>query len=107
MKKVKKVKESTIEKIIGYIFIMPALIDAISLIMYVFGVVIIPRIAFQYDYWSVGPSSSFDDTNVASQSGPSMIPIYIGIMAIVGAYLIKSSSKRKCNINEEESKSIE
>ena len=88
------VKQANTTKIMGYVLIAPALL---SVILFVFDL-ITPntglRILYNLDHvWSGWPGyNSFTYDTKKAYAYTSALPVYFGLMAIAGAYLIKDKS---------------
>ena len=76
------------EKIIGYLLLTPPILGVLIFIIHlVIELFIDKEEFFVWTFWNGRFGSEI------TSSLPSNIPIYLGLMAIAGAYLIKDSKK--------------
>lgn len=72
------------QKIIGYILLSPALISVLLFFAQLFSQDELSVVSnLDWTVWSVGDGAGYT----------SVLPLYFGLMAIAGAYLIKDSKK--------------
>ena len=76
-----------IQKVIGYSLLIPPMLGVLIFIIHLFIELFIdPPEYFVWTFWN----GKFGE---GTASLPSNIPIYLGLMAIAGAYLIKDNKK--------------
>ena len=82
--------EKTIECIIGIIFLIPPILGVLSFILCIFGgdgsFARMSELAGQWDWHT---ETAYGDHGAGAGCSSSPSPIYLGLMAIAGAYLIK------------------
>lgn len=86
------IKAKKIECLIGILFLIPPILGVVFFIFSVFGASChsIAQLDELYDGWTACWGYS---NNGGGGGGMSAAPIYLGIMALAGAYLIKDSIK--------------
>jgi hypothetical protein len=84
--------QSTLPKIIGVLFLLPPLIGVVLFVFFLIDPGIDEFYPFVYEFWYgyfKKSGGGFADSSNGIASINSNLPIYLGLMAIAGAYLIK------------------
>ena len=78
-------KEKKLECWLGIFFLIPPILGVIAFVLCLVGI--------DSDFSSLSNLSEYWTTRCHYGGGMSAAPIYLGLMAIVGAYLIKNSAR--------------
>jgi hypothetical protein len=76
--------KNTLKNVLGFILLTPALISVVLFLLQLVGILTVE--AFKYDMWT-------GDTAGSGGGYTSALPIYFGLMAIAGVYMLTDHKK--------------